>query len=84
MSAMWQLLEKKDLLTPVDLAGVCDALHLVGVALAERGREGDLRAAEAFLRRALRAPGMSAEARADAELLHQALRLKLAGGASAN
>jgi tetratricopeptide (TPR) repeat protein len=62
----------------------CDALHLLGVALAERGHEGDLRAAEAYLRRALRAPGMSAEARADAELLHQALRLKLTRSPAAN
>jgi tetratricopeptide (TPR) repeat protein len=62
----------------------CDALHLLGVALAERGHEGDVRAAEAHLRRALRAPGMSAEARADAELLHQALVLKLSRGAVAN
>ena len=62
----------------------CDALHLLGVTLAERGHEGDMRAAEAHLRRALRAPGMSAEARADAELLHQALVLKLTRGAAVN
>ncbi|MFO0628339.1 MAG: hypothetical protein U0325_22385 [Polyangiales bacterium] len=62
----------------------CDALHLLGVALAERGAPGDARAAEGYLRRALRSPGLSAEARADVELLHQALVLKLSRSAAAN
>lgn len=61
-----------------------DALHLLGVAHAERAAEGDLRRAERYLHRALRAPGIGAEARADVELLHQAVRLKLARGETPN
>lgn len=59
-----------------------DALHLLGVAHAERGGEGDFARAEGYLREVLKGRGLSAEARVDAEVLHQAIRLKLAANSA--
>lgn len=59
-----------------------DALHALGVAHAERGGPGDLAAAAKHLERLLAQRGVSAEARVDAEVLHKALRLKLAASSA--
>lgn len=56
-----------------------DALHLLGVAHAERGGEGDLALAVQYLARFLAQRGIAAEARLDAEVLHQAISRRLAG-----
>lgn len=61
-----------------------DALHALGVAHAERGGPGDLKTASNYLERFIAQRGVSAEARVDAEVLHKALKLKLAAAASAN
>lgn len=61
-----------------------DATHLLGVAHAERGAADDLPRAEAYLRAFLRGHAMAAEARVDAQILHQAIQQKLAARRDSN